>query len=225
MTRLFDALTAVLADREHPSGPDHLLAHASEAGTCARAISYRLLQMPVTDAPPLTSLIALEIGSRLHMELQDAFLLLYPNAGFEVYWERGTLSGHADVFYTAEDGTPVVVEFKTANPFSWKYMKEPKREHYLQGQLNARSLGAQAVRVVYLNISAKAKDDPFREWILPFDEIAAEEEASRQERIKALADSGLRNVREYEGRLLNPLDEQFPCTYCKWFRACIADGA
>jgi hypothetical protein len=230
MITLSDALTKHLADREHPSGAADTHAHASEAGACSRAIAYRLLQLPVTDPQPLTSLLALEIGTQLHKSLDAAFQHLYPEATIEASWEQGVLSGHADVFYTAEDGTKVVVEFKTANPFSWKYMQVPKREHYLQGQLNALGLKADAVRIIYLNISAKKGEDPIREWIVPFDAVAAVEEAGRQIRIQSAAidtPSGIRGrvEREYEGHTLNPLDEQYPCSYCKWFRACISDGA
>jgi len=240
MATLTEALTARLNHREHPSGNSDTRAHASESGKCARAVWYRTQQMPPSDPHPLTTLLSFTIGSHLHLAVQAALADLYPDTQLEVAWTLGQVSGHADALYGGPRGHQIVAEIKTAGPFAWKYMSSPKREHVLQASVNALALEAisihiiylniaaksgddpireflLSIHIIYLNIAAKSGDDPIREFLLPVDRATALEEFNRLARIAAAPELV---EPEYEGRVVHPDYDKFPCGWCGWRARC-----
>jgi hypothetical protein len=223
---LQDALYAQLAEREHPSGADDPRAHASEAGACARRIWYRIRRVPQSNPYAITTLIAFQIGLDLHRQVQAALARAYSNVVTEAYWEQGMVSGHADAVYVDGVGIRVLAEIKTASPFAWSYMKAPKREHVLQAGVNAEGLRADMVHIIYLNIAAKAGDDPMREFSLGNNVYGTEAamELWRLGTIAHAASKGTRVPREYEGKEIDPRDAQYPCTYCPWLDHCQSEG-
>lgn len=101
--------------------PSGALFKASDAGKCARAISYRAAGIAESDPMDLTGHHNVSIGKWMHAEWQAAVALRYPDAEFEVErWfldERGIV--RIDLVITLGD-LLVAYELKSINGYGFK---------------------------------------------------------------------------------------------------------
>lgn len=228
MIDLSTSLFEHLSRQPAPSVADGC-ARASQAGGCARAIWYKVHQEPESNPTPLTGYLSMRIGSHLGRDLAEAMTVAHPGAVAEAYWELPGLSGHTDLLYRSDAGYSVVVKFKTVNPFAWRYLSEPKREHVLQLQLNAYGLAYNGqipddgnepeLRLIYLCIAAKQGDDPFLEFNPVFDPLLARAE---WERLKEIAAAGVLPPPITDDVELDPLASKpdWHCQYCGHWDRC-----
>lgn len=129
----------------------------SDAGKCARYLSYVAAGLPVSDPMDLTGIWTTGMGERLHEEWQAALAARYPDAEIEVKvrMEGADGSGHIDAVVVA-DSTTIAYELKTVGGYAYKgavgamskgkAAEGPKSEHLIQAALNG--VGADADQVV-----------------------------------------------------------------------------
>lgn len=188
--------------------------------------------MPGAEEPNLTSLIAFDVGNRLHARVQAAFARLYPESWKdEVTWSLppdDLVTGRADGFYLDEDGIPTVVEIKTMNPMSYSRANRrdmPSADHALQAHLSAFVLGAQAIHIVYVNKAGKQDEEPVAEWLAEANLFLAEIELMRLRAVVQQTHEGILPDRFYDGDTIeNPLTRRWPCQWCAWREQCVQLG-
>lgn len=233
-TPLALALREVLSERdEHVSQVDHPHAYASEAQKCSRQIAFRLLAMPGTSELTTTSLLAFDLGNRLHDHVQRAFAKLYPDSFTpETPWAfppDNLVTGRADGIYTNEDGERVVIEIKSMNPLTFSKCDRrgiPNYEHALQAHISAFVLGASLIHIVYVNKAGKQEDEPIIEWLAEADHAMAEIEIERLRSIVLQTNQGILPDTFYDGDTIDdPSRKKWPCAYCNWRDLCIQTGA
>lgn len=234
------------AREREPSLLDGILhANASDAGKCARAIAFKMVDFPATNPPGPDSLINFYIGDVIHDIVQRSIISKWPNAQAEV---RGKLDDYitvrADVLYSAEDEKLVTCEIKTVSDFAFEKAtalklksngrwarktqeaEGPKREHVLQNTIGAKILNADYIALVYIRKTA-AKDEPILfEWRYRVERFTeeTERELARLKGIVDLMREGKLPEREYEGKIIeNPLKVKFPCSYCGFLDACVSE--
>jgi len=232
MTPLERALQSVLTEREpHVSTVDHPHAFASEAQKCSRQIAFRLLEVAGATEFSTTTLLAFDIGNRVHAHVQAAFRQVYPDFKDEIAWvlePEQKVSGRADGLYTDDEGRKVVVEIKSMNPMAWAQAARrdmPHYEHALQAHLSAYVLGAQVIHLVYVNKAGKQDDSPVLEWVAEADLAMAEIELARLQQVVDLAETGVAPERWYDGDVIErPESKKWPCAYCAWREQCVQLG-
>lgn len=227
MHEMAQLLQTYLAQRPAPSVTPGC-ARASEAGKCARAVWYRVHNAVPTEETSLRSYLSMRIGTHLGADLAAA--IGGPGAIAEAAWEIEGLSGHTDLLIPGAAGSPdTVVEFKTVNPYSWRYANRPKPEHVLQLQLNAYGLlevGAiddghpphpQGPRLwlVYLNTVPKSEDDALELYELQYSYAEAAQELVR---LRAAAQRPT-----LADRTFDPSSGDWQCRYCPYLTRCEAD--
>lgn len=251
-----DYCDALLAEDHHkPHAFDTTFRYSSVAG-CARAGSYDALRFEPTDPMDGPAIAVTGLGSEGHEKVQNAYLALHPDAEAEVASHIGDLiSGSADIVHG-----PEVVEIKFLGGFAWdmaggyirfgKYKghsnkgpKGPKRPHIIQAGMNAKALGCETIRLVY--ISREAISIPLAEqlglnpverfateWVIPRSvwEPLVDEELERLHRIRNGVERGGRMAPRIwsdddgKEKLLDPDTDVFPCLYCRHLGRCRQDG-
>lgn len=162
-------------DHPHVRGSDARFWH-SDAGKCARLISYKAAGIPASDPMDLSGINNVRIGQTLHDEWQQAAIkALGPNAEAEVrvFTLDGDGTGRIDLLVrtqrpvAAEDEkTPtseewvISLELKTIGGFGYKASigkasksrpaEGPKSEHLLQAALNGLASEAHEIVIAYL---------------------------------------------------------------------------
>lgn len=143
----------------------------SDAGKCARAISYTAAGIPRSDPMDLPGVWNTSLGSLIHEHWQEALLRRWPDAEVEVTCATvgADGSGHIDAVIRTEcpdcerctDGwRTIAVELKTIGGFGFKGAvgaarkgtpaEGPKAAHLLQAAINGRAVDADEVVVAYL---------------------------------------------------------------------------
>ena len=144
----------------------------SDAGKCARAISYTAAGIPRSDPMDITGVWNTSLGSLIHEQWQEALQRRWPDAEVEVTCSMvgADGSGHIDaVIRTSEPGDDgygllpprtIAYELKTVGGFGFKGAvgaarkgtpaEGPKAAHLLQAAINGRAVDADEVIVGYL---------------------------------------------------------------------------
>ena len=191
----------------------------SDAGKCARAISYTAAGIPRSDPMDITGVWNTSLGSLIHEQWQEALQRRFPDAEVEVTCSMvgADGSGHIDAVIHDEGAGRhgrIAYELKTVGGFGFKGAvgaarkgtpaEGPKAAHLLQAAINGRAVDADEVTVGYLAkecISANVArrfgitDDVGRfaaEWTLTREqyEPLADLEAERVAGILALVGEG-----------------------------------
>lgn len=214
----------VLAEKWHAERDDDKpTAHGtpfrhSDAGKCARALSYAAAGIPRSDPMDIAGTWNVTLGTLLHDLWQAALVERFPGAEVEVTCATvgADGSGHIDAVIRDAERT-VAVELKTVGGLAFKAAvgakgkgtpaEGPKVAHMLQAALNGVAVDADEVAIGYLAKEAisvnQAKrfphlgDDPLArihaEWTFTreqFEPLAAQE-ARRVAKVLELADQGL----------------------------------
>ena len=135
----------------------------SDAGKCARAISYTAAGIPRSDPMDITGVWNTSLGTLIHEQWQEALQARWPDAEVEVTCATvgADGSGHIDaVIRTQLGGRTIAYELKTVGGFAFKGAvgaarkgtpaEGPKAAHLLQAALNGRAVDADEVIVGYL---------------------------------------------------------------------------
>ncbi len=141
----------------------------SDAGKCARAISYTAAGIPRSDPMDITGVWNTSLGSLIHEQWQEALLRRWPDAEVEVTCSMvgADGSGHIDAVIAVpveDDPHPehhvIAIELKTIGGFGFKAAvgaarkgtpaEGPKAAHLLQAAINGRAVDADEVIVGYL---------------------------------------------------------------------------
>lgn len=163
----------------------------SDAGGCARKISYRAAQIEPTDPMDLCGTWNTRLGTLIHDAWQWALQQAYPNAQVEVTSQAfPDGSGSMDALVrrhigpTADDWVLTSVELKSMGGYPFKSAigkaqrgkppEGPKFDHIVQGSLNALAHEADELVLAYLGKEtlSKAYSEPdvqkfCAEWTLP----------------------------------------------------------
>ena len=133
----------------------------SDAGKCARAISYTAAGIPRSDPMDITGVWNTSLGTLIHEQWQEALQARYPDAEVEVTCSMvgADGSGHIDAVIRTDDRT-ICYELKSCGGFAFKAAvgaarkgtpaEGPKAAHLLQAALNGRAVDADEVIVGYL---------------------------------------------------------------------------
>lgn len=143
----------------------------SDAGKCARAISYTAAGIPRSDPMDITGVWNTSLGSLIHEQWQEALQRRWPDAEVEVTCQMvgADGSGHIDAVIRTEcedcerctDGwRTIAYELKTVGGFAFKAAvgaqrkgtpaEGPRTSHLLQAALNGAAVDADEVVVGYL---------------------------------------------------------------------------
>jgi hypothetical protein len=141
----------------------------SDAGKCARAISYTAAGIPRSDPMDITGVWNTSLGTLIHEQWQEALQRRWPDAEVEVTCSMvgADGSGHIDAVIRdypspLRSDAPWVIayELKTVGGFGFKAAvgaarkgtpaEGPKVAHLLQAALNGRAVDADEVIVGYL---------------------------------------------------------------------------
>ncbi len=199
----------------------------SDAGNCARAISYAALDIEGSDPMDLSGYWNTGLGSRVHDLFQGVLSIRFGSQAVieqQVRTVGADGSGHIDAVVrvpvgdTPDTGSKVVaVELKTVGGYAYKMAvgergaaQGPKADHILQAALNAAAVDADEAVIVYLakeaisvNIAARKGFDEITrfaaEWTLTREqyEPLATAEAERITGILALVDEGTLPLRRF----------------------------
>ena len=141
----------------------------SDAGKCARAISYTAAGIPRSDPMDITGVWNTSLGTLIHEQWQEALQRRWPDAEVEVTCSMvgADGSGHIDAVIRdypspLRSDAPWVIayELKTVGGFGFKAAvgaarkgtpaEGPKAAHLLQAAINGRAVDADEVIVGYL---------------------------------------------------------------------------
>ena len=141
----------------------------SDAGKCARAISYTAAGIPRSDPMDITGVWNMSLGTLIHEQWQEALQRRWPDAEVEVtcVMVGADGSGHIDAVIRdypspLRSDAPWVIayELKTVGGFGFKAAvgaarkgtpaEGPKAAHLLQAAINGRAVDADEVIVGYL---------------------------------------------------------------------------
>lgn len=134
----------------------------SDAGKCARAISYTAAGIPRSDPMDITGVWNTSLGSLIHEQWQEALQARWPDAEVEVTCSTvgADGSGHIDAVIRQAASWVIAYELKTVGGFGFKAAvgaarkgtpaEGPKSAHLLQAALNGRAVDADEVIVGYL---------------------------------------------------------------------------
>lgn len=123
----------------------------SWAGTCARALHYRIADVPESNPPDIASQWVFRLGHLIHDEWQQALAVMFPDCGIEVKHANPVIDGSftldAEIQWPHENqmdrGEVHVIEIKSTGGFAFKKQngargKEgPRHTALLQLALNA----------------------------------------------------------------------------------------
>lgn len=156
------------AEGERPHAIDGTRFRHSMAGGCARAIAFHDLGVPTSNPMDLAGVVVTTNGTSKHDEVQAVLADYF--AGFtgpafhaEVPCRAGDLdgSGSADGQLVTEDDAIICWEHKNVGGFAFKMAvgergapQGPKRDHVVQGALNALGMEADLLVVTYLTWEA-----------------------------------------------------------------------
>jgi hypothetical protein len=204
---------ATEADDDKPTAHGTPFRH-SDAGKCARAISYSAAKIPASNPMDLTGVWNTTLGSRVHEWWQEALAERWPDAEFEpkVRTVGADGSGHLDA--VIRDGDKVICyELKTVGGYGFKSSigvarkgtpaEGPNPSHIYQAALNAAAVDADETVIGYLSKEAVGigigqsnnmtlLDRIAAEWTFTREQYMplAEKEAARISGILALVDEG-----------------------------------
>ncbi len=218
----------------------------SDAGNCARAISYAALDIEASDPMDLSGYWNTGLGSRVHDLFQGVLSIRFGSQAVieqKVRSVDADGSGHIDAVVrmpagdAPDDGAKVVaVELKTVGGFAYKMAvgergaaQGPKADHILQAALNAAAVDADEAVIVYLakeaisvNVAARKGFDEITrfaaEWTLTREqyEPLAKAEAERITGILALVDDGELPLRRFPSAELPKGHEIVDPTTGRW---------
>lgn len=200
----------------------------SDAGKCARAISYTAAGIERSDPMDLTGHWNTRLGTMIHDAWQEALQEAYPHAQVEVKVRPEEFaSGHIDATIELEQPSPldpnepwtIAYELKTVGGYKFKAAvgkvrrgtppEGPSNEHVLQAAINGLAVNADEVIVGYLakeTLSKTYDDVPdalkfAAEWTLDRAtyEPLARKELERIEGILSLVDDGELAARKVPG--------------------------
>lgn len=141
----------------------------SDAGKCARALSFTAAGFEPTNPASPSGLWVMNLGTYGHEVIQQAITEAYPEAVCEIVcvWENGfDGSGHADVLVRV-DGRLVLIEVKTMGAYGWDLAvginrkarkltepQGPRSSALIQGALNALPLDADDLCLILLSMES-----------------------------------------------------------------------
>jgi hypothetical protein len=175
-------LDDLTATRDHKPTAMGTRLRYSDAGKCARALSYRALDIPETDPMDAAGVWVTSLGTILHEEWQAVAARRWPDAVFEAASRDAEVdvSGSADAWLPTGidgDGIPTVFELKTVGGFSYKAKvgaapgskpaEGPDASHVKQVALNGLGLGAKRVVIGYAATEAVSKPQAARNGLDP----------------------------------------------------------
>ena len=133
----------------------------SDAGKCARALSYAAMGLPKSDPMDLTGVWNVTLGTLLHDEWQGALQARFPDAEVEVKCRTvgADGSGHIDAVIR-DAGSTIAYELKTVGGVGFKAAvgaqrkgtpaEGPRTAHLLQACINGLAVDADEVVIGYL---------------------------------------------------------------------------
>lgn len=145
----------------------------SDAGKCARAISYTAAGIPKSDPMDITGVWNTRLGSLIHDEWQAALQARWPGAEVEVTCSMvgADGSGHIDAVIR-DAGATIAYELKTVGGRKFKGAvgalhkgtpaEGPDTGHLLQAAVNGRAVDADEVIVGYLAKECISKNEAKR---------------------------------------------------------------
>jgi hypothetical protein len=210
---------ATEADDDKPTALGTPFRH-SDAGKCARAISYTAAKIPASNPMDLTGVWNTTLGSRIHEWWQEALAERWPDAEIEpkVRTVGADGSGHLDAVIRLpatgiQQSWTVCYELKTVGGYGFKSSigvarkgtpaEGPNPTHLYQAALNAAAVDADETVIGYLSKEAVGigigrsnnltdLDRIAAEWTFTREQYLplAEKEAKRIAGILALVDEG-----------------------------------
>lgn len=210
-------------DDDKPTALGTRIRH-SDAGKCARAISYTAAGIAKSDPMDLTGVWNVSLGTMIHEHWQSALVERFPGAEIEPKVGHDDLdaSGHLDAIIRTDDRT-ICYELKTIGGFGFKAAvgkmgrgkpaEGPKPEHLMQASLNGLACNADEVVIGYLSKECisinQGRDLPdlarfAAEWTFDRDEYEpiAHAEKARLQGILGLIDNGELAARKFPPGLL-----------------------
>lgn len=205
----------------------------SDAGGCARKIAYKAAGLAATNPMDVTGSWNTRLGTLIHDEWQEALQEEWAHANIEVtsqFLPDG--SGSMDALVETEDGKVISIELKTVGGYAFKDAigkqrrgqapSGPKREHIIQGALNAAAHNADELVISYLakETLSKSYDDVVdvdklcADWTFTREqyEPVARLEAERIEGILSLLDEGTlasRKIPGVPGEIVDPMTGRY----------------
>ncbi len=141
----------------------------SDAGKCARAISYTAAGIPRSDPMDITGVWNTSLGSLIHDQWQAALQRWWPDASVEVKCSTVGADGSGHIDAVIREYRPTILgdapytiayELKTVGGFAFKGAvgaarkgtpaEGPKAAHLLQAAINGRAVDADEVIIGYL---------------------------------------------------------------------------
>jgi hypothetical protein len=182
---------ATEADDDKPTAHGTPFRH-SDAGKCARAISYSAAKIPASNPMDLTGVWNTTLGSKVHEWWQEALAERWPDAEIEpkVRMVGADGSGHLDA--VIRDGDKVICyELKTVGGYGFKSSigvarkgtpaEGPNTTHLYQAALNAAAVDADETVIGYLSKEAVGIGIGRSNNLTPLDRIAAEWTFTREQ--------------------------------------------
>lgn len=160
-TVLIDAWVEANAKRSAEHTPSGKGFRHSDAGKCARALSYKAAHIPASDPIDQPGIHNVTIGQWMHDGWQAALLERFPDAEIEVECATAGVDsiGFIDAV-VAHEGRTIAIELKSMGGWGFKaalgkarrgaVAEGPKTDHLTQAALNGCAIGADEVVIVYL---------------------------------------------------------------------------
>jgi hypothetical protein len=185
---------ATEADDDKPTAHGTPFRH-SDAGKCARAISYSAAKIPASNPMDLTGVWNTTLGSRIHEWWQEALAERWPDAEIEpkVRTVGADGSGHLDAVIRGSKANvdsermepwTICYELKTVGGYGFKSSigvarkgtpaEGPNATHLYQAALNAAAVDADETVIGYLSKEAVGIGIGRSNNMTPLDRIAAE---------------------------------------------------
>lgn len=164
----------------------------SDAGKCARALSYTAAGIPASDPMDLSGVWNVTLGSLLHEKWQDALQARFPDAEVEVTCRTvgADGSGHIDAVIRHDDRV-TAYELKTIGGFGYKLAvgakskgkaaEGPKPEHIMQAALSGLAVGADEVVIGYLAKEAVSVNEAERFGVTELERFCCEWTFTREQ--------------------------------------------
>lgn len=161
---------------------------ASSIADCPRKMIFSMMNLPKDQYPRSGSDTAkgyklMGMGTYIHGYIQEHFIAMgiLPKDDLEekkrLVDEEYMFSGHCDGVLDI-DGTRVLLEIKTINERGFKWIKEPKQEHYFQAQAYLHFLeklyNIRAEKVLFIYVNRNSDNLDFKPFFIDRDESAIE---------------------------------------------------
>lgn len=189
---------------------------------CMRKIWYEFHEPDKKQALPDKTLVRFALGSQTHDIIQHRLITIGALTDTEASMTnketgaRGRCDGRLKLSELVIGGTgKSIFEFKTANLYKFKEMKEtglPAEEYVDQAMLYMGEMGDKEADIVALDLN----DGEIQGWVVQFSQERYDELIEDQKRIKRLQTTSRIPARPF-------LRDSIPCSYCRWSNYCWKD--